>query len=73
MSLSNKDENLKEKLMLWGKSEKINFGSIMQLLRLAIVGELAGPDIINASKVLGKSLTLERLKNIKTYIKNKPL
>ena len=66
-------ENLKEKLMLWGKSEKINFGSIMQLLRLAIVGELAGPDIINASKVLGKSLTLERLKNIKTYIKNKPL
>ena len=66
-------ENLKEKLMLWGKSEKINFGSIMQLLRLAIVGELAGPDIINASKVLGKSLTLERLKNIKTYIKNKSL
>ena len=62
--------SLKENLMSFAEDKKINFGSIMQLLRLSIVGELSGPDIIIAAEILGKSVTLERVKKINTHIKN---
>jgi len=40
----------------------------MQTLRLAVVGSLSGPDIIEVIKVIGKSSTLDRLEMLKKHI-----
>ena len=66
---SNSDE-IKENLISVSNTKDIKLGMLMQLLRLAIVGELSGPDIIQASIILEKRVTLERLVNLKNYIKN---
>ena len=36
----------------------------MQLLRIAIVGELTGPDLFLIIKLLGKDVTLKRIENL---------
>ena len=68
-----KDNNfndLKENLVSLASDNKINLGSIMQLLRISIVGSLTGPDIIESSLILKKSLTLKRIINLKNHIKS---
>ena len=66
---SDSDE-IKENLISVSNTKDIKLGALMQLLRLAIVGKLSGPDIIQASIILEKRVTLERLVNLKNYIKN---
>jgi len=62
--------SLKENLNVLSDDKNINFGLIMQLLRLALVGKLSGPDIIKASIIIEKDVTLRRLANLKNHIKN---
>ena len=45
----------------WNENEKLPFGVIMQSLRLAIVGNLVGPDIFDVCEILGNQVTLRRL------------
>lgn len=59
---------IKENLISVSNTKDIKLGILMQVLRLAIVGRLSGPDIIQASIILEKRLTLERLINLKNYI-----
>jgi glutamyl-tRNA synthetase len=61
---------IKENLTKVSTAKNIKFGMLMQVLRLALVGKLSGPDIIQASIILEKRVTLERLVNLKNYIKN---
>ena len=62
-------ESLKEAVFSLCKEKKFNMGVIMQTLRIAIVGSLSGPDIIEIIKVIGKSSTLDRLQILKASLK----
>ena len=42
----------------------------MQLLRISIVGELSGPDLFSIIKIIGKSVTLNRIDNLMSKLKN---
>ena len=53
--------DLKEALMPWAKKHGINTGVMMQSLRVALVGKLAGPDIFEICSILGKDVTLNRI------------
>jgi glutamyl-tRNA synthetase len=52
----------KTKIQQWNENEKLPFGAIMQSLRIAIVGNLSGPDILAVCEILGNQVTLNRLK-----------
>jgi glutamyl/glutaminyl-tRNA synthetase len=64
----NQLESLKDAVFLFCKEKEIGVGEIMQTLRLAVVGSLSGPDIIEVIKVIGKSSTLDRLEMLKKHI-----
>ena len=49
----------------WNAEHKYSLSIIMQSLRLAIVGNLSGPDLFLICGLLGKDVTLERLKKFK--------
>jgi len=49
----------------WNEEHQYSFGIIMQSLRLAIVGNLSGPDLFLICSLLGKDVTLGRLKKFK--------
>ena len=51
----------KSKIQEWNEKEGLPFGAIMQSLRLAIVGNLSGPDIFSICEILGNEITLRRL------------
>ena len=52
----------KSKIQEWNEKEGLPFGAVMQSLRLAIVGNLSGPDIFSICEILGNEITLRRLK-----------
>jgi hypothetical protein len=42
----------------------------MQLLRLSLIGELSGPDIIEVMKIIGLKSTIERIEFLNNKISN---
>ena len=63
-------EGLKDVLFAWARAEELSVGSIMQSLRIALVGQLAGPDLFAIMEVLEKDVTLNRVARAITYFKN---
>ena len=61
-------ENLKEEISNFCKENEIGMGVVMQTLRMAVVGSLSGPDIIEVIKVIGKMTTLDRLELLKKTV-----
>jgi glutamyl-tRNA synthetase len=61
-------ENLKEGISNFCKENEIGMGVVMQTLRMAVVGSLSGPDIIEVIKVIGKMTTLDRLELLKKTV-----
>lgn len=61
---------LKEACFAWSKENEIPFGVLMQSFRIAIVGKLAGPDLLTICEILGKSVTLKRIEKAKLSIIN---
>ncbi|MGB1449233.1 MAG: glutamate--tRNA ligase [Flavobacteriaceae bacterium] len=60
--LSKRDiTQLKEYMQEVGKEHSIGLGGIMQVLRVAVVGGLSGPDLLPLVDIIGKDVTLERL------------
>ncbi|APD06794.1 glutamate--tRNA(Gln) ligase [Flavobacteriaceae bacterium UJ101] len=51
----------------WIKSKEIGFGKVMQPLRLALVGDMKGPDLFEIMNILGKDETIKRIENIINY------
>ena len=43
-------------------------GAVMQTLRMAAVGSLSGPDIVEVIKVIGKNSILERLELLREQL-----
>ena len=58
---------LKDAIFKFCKEKNMGMGIVMQTLRMAVVGNLSGPDIVEVIKVLGKKSTLERLKKLREF------
>jgi glutamyl-tRNA synthetase len=55
--------NISEKVKSWVSSQELGFGKVMMPLRLALVGEMTGPDVFEIAAVLGKGESILRLEN----------
>ena len=51
-----------------GKNKNVGLGQLMQVLRLACVGSLSGPDLLPMMKIIGQDVTFERLDRLIKYI-----
>ena len=58
----------KEKIQGWNEERNYPFGIIMQSLRLALVGNLSGPDVFDICYIIGNKITLRRLEKILTHL-----
>jgi glutamyl-tRNA synthetase len=52
----------------WITSEEIGFGKVMMPLRLALVGEMKGPDVFDIASILGKEESIKRIKNAVKFL-----
>jgi glutamyl-tRNA synthetase len=57
-------ENLQTTIKGWITSNEIGFGKVMMPLRLALVGELQGPDVFDIIYMIGKTETLKRIDSL---------
>lgn len=55
--------NLREALHHYADTQKLGMGKLMMPLRLALVGELKGPDVPDIMEILGREETLNRIQN----------
>ena len=62
-------EAISEKVKGWITSEEMGFGKVMMPLRLALVGEMKGPDVFEIASVLGKEETITRIEKAIAFIK----
>ena len=54
---------LKQDIHDFAEANSIGMGKVMMPLRLALVGELKGPDVPDIMQILGKEETIARIKN----------
>ena len=59
--------DMKQNLFDWGNNENIPFGLIMQTLRLALIGQLSGPDLFEICALIGKDVSLKRVQKFKAF------
>lgn len=59
---------ISEKIKEWIVSEKIGFGNVMMPLRLALVGEMKGPDVFDIISIIGPEETERRLDKAISFI-----
>ena len=62
-------ENLKEQLARIAEEENTGLGHVMQIMRMALVGNLSGPDISTIVKIIGKDVTLKRIGKLSSHLK----
>ncbi|MFC7356165.1 glutamate--tRNA ligase [Jejudonia soesokkakensis] len=55
--------NISDKIKGWITSNEMGFGSVMMPLRLALVGEMKGPDVFEIASLLGKDESILRIEN----------
>ena len=61
-------ENMKAEIKGWITSSDIGFGKVMMPLRLALVGDLKGPDVFDIMYMIGKGETIKRIGHFVTKI-----
>ncbi len=61
-------ENISDKVKGWITSENIGFGKVMMPLRLALVGEMKGPDVFDIVSILGKEESISRIEKAINFI-----
>src|SRR5690554_2403496 len=61
-------ENLSEAVKGWITSENIGFGKVMMPLRLALVGEMKGPEVFDIISILGKEESVSRIEKAIEFI-----
>ncbi len=59
-------ETLKTNIKGWITAKEIGFGKVMMPLRLALVGDLKGPDVFDIMYMIGKEETVKR---IETFVR----
>ena len=65
----NRVDTIKENIYRVSKEKNLNFGKLMQFLRLSLVGSLSGPDVFFIIKMIGKNVTLRRVNSLIEKIK----
>ncbi len=65
----NSVDTIKENIYKVSKEKNLNFGKLMQFLRLSLVGNLSGPDVFFIIKMIGKNVTLRRVNSLIKKIK----
>ena len=53
--------NIEPKVKAWITKQNIGFGSVMQPLRLSLVGALHGPHLFDIIEMIGKEETINRI------------
>ncbi len=61
---SEESGKIKTEIVNYGSKNNIKLGFLMQLLRIAIVGELKGPDLFSIIKIIGKNVSLKRIEKL---------
>jgi len=61
-------EAISEKIKGWITTQEMGFGKVMMPLRLALVGEMKGPDVFDIASVLGKEETISRIEKAIEFI-----
>ena len=61
-------DEFKDAIFRYCKEKSIGMGAVMQTLRIATIGRLSGPDIVEVIKVIGKNSILERLELLKKQL-----
>jgi glutamyl-tRNA synthetase len=61
-------EAISEKIKGWITSQEIGFGKVMMPLRLALVGEMKGPDVFEIASILGKDEAIKRIEAAIRYM-----
>lgn len=56
-------ENVQTEIKSWITTHEIGFGKVMQPLRLALVGEMKGPDLFHIMASIGKEESIARIQN----------
>ena len=59
---------LKQALSDWSNDKGVALSVIMQSLRLSLIGRLYGPDLFAVCAILGKDVSLKRVKDFKNYL-----
>jgi len=54
-------ESISSTIKEWITSRELSFGKVMMPLRLALVGEMKGPDVFEIASILGKGETVKRI------------
>ena len=54
-------EQLQSEIKEWITKKEIGFGKVMQPLRLALVGDLKGPDLFQIMFMIGRDATVRRI------------
>ena len=62
-------DNLKEQLARIAEKKNTGLGHVMQIMRMALVGNLSGPDISTIVKIIGKDVTLKRIEKLSSHLK----
>ena len=60
---------IKENIYREAKEQNVNFGKLMQFLRISLVGSLSGPDVFFIIEIIGKNVTLRRFNSLLNKIK----
>ena len=55
---------IKENIYREAKDKNVNFGKLMQFLRISLVGNLSGADIFFIIEIIGKNVTLQRFNSL---------
>ena len=61
-------DKISENLKGWITSENIGFGKIMMPLRLALVGEMKGPEVFDIISIIGKEESISRIRKAMGFI-----
>jgi len=64
-------ENISTIVKEWISSSEMGFGKVMMPLRLALVGEMKGPDVFMIASLLGKKETIDRINYAIRFISQK--
>ena len=60
--------SLSESIKGWITSQEMGFGKVMMPLRLALVGEMKGPDVFVIASILGKEEVVKRMGNAMDFM-----
>lgn len=63
-----KSTKIKLDIENYAKGRNLGFGKVLGLIRLAIVGELSGPDLFETIEIVGQTASIKRIKALANFL-----